>query len=64
MNDMKPSEVLYNAFIACGMKPERETKDGYDYIIHDVFVYVFDKSTGKHIETCVKKHYAVNVIKI
>ena len=64
MNDMKAPDVLYNAFIACGLKPDRKLDMNYEYIIHGVFVYVFDIKTGKHVETCVKKNKKVNVIEI
>lgn len=64
MNDMKPAEVLYNAFLACGIKPEREIVGDFEYIIHDVFVYVFVKNTGRYIETAIKKHHEASVIHI
>lgn len=64
MNDMSKPDVLYNALVACGMKPEREMDANYEYVIHDVFVHVFRKGTGDYIDTAVKKHHATRVIKI
>ncbi len=64
MNDMSKIDVLYNAFVACGMNPQKESDAKYDYVIHDVFVYVFDKDTGKYIDTAVKKHHVTRIIKI
>ena len=61
---MSKPDVLYNALIACGMKPERESDANYEYVIHDVFVHVFSKETGNYIDSGVKKHHVTRIIKI
>lgn len=47
---MRPCDVLYNAFLACGMEPKRKLTVEHEYVIVDGFIYVFSLSTGKYIK--------------
>jgi hypothetical protein len=61
---MKPADVLYNAFIACGLEPKRKLELEHEYIIVGPYVHVFSITTGKHIEIAVKKDKVADIIKI
>jgi len=53
MNDMAKLEVLYNAFLACGIEVKKEDMGEDIVVMTDNVSYVFDKETGnyKHQET-------------
>jgi len=53
MNDMAKLDVLYNAFIACGIEVEKKDMGEDTVIMTDNVSYIFDKETGnfKHHET-------------
>jgi hypothetical protein len=42
MNDLKKTDILYNAFIACGAHPEKISCGGKIYIIAHGIVHIFD----------------------
>jgi hypothetical protein len=60
---MRPCDVLYNAFLACGMEPKRKLTVENEYVIVDGFIYVFSLSTGKYIKKGVDNQ-TVDIIEI
>lgn len=64
MNDMRPIEILFNALIACGSRPEKVRIKDKEFIINNVVVYEFDNLTGKLLRTLVRKNKRIITVDI
>ena len=63
MNDLKKSDILFNAFIACGEKAEKTNVKNRTYVIASDIVYMFDEN-DKYLGPFIRGNADLGIINI